>query len=67
MERQLDEEICLFVRDQQAGRFLFNAEALQALGFDLLEVQQRGCRLKQQSALVEKVETSPPVSHTHKS
>jgi hypothetical protein len=31
MERKSDEEICLFVRDEQTGRFLFNAKALRAL------------------------------------
>jgi len=29
MKPKLDEEICLFVRDEQTGRFLFNAEALE--------------------------------------
>jgi len=29
-------EISLFVRDEQNGRFLFNAKALQALGFSLV-------------------------------
>ena len=49
MKPKLDEEICLFVRDEQTGRFLFNAKALRALG--TVEAQQRGVpdlpRLKQ--------------------
>jgi hypothetical protein len=32
VETKSGEEICLFVRDEQTGRFLFNAKALQALG-----------------------------------
>jgi hypothetical protein len=47
------EEICLFVRDEQTGRLLFNAKALQALGINPVEAQQRGYPMKEQSALVE--------------
>ncbi len=36
------EEICLFVRDERTGRFLFNTRALQALGINPVEAQQRG-------------------------
>ena len=46
MRRKSDEEICLFVRDEQTGRFLFNAKALQALGIDPVEAQKRGYPLK---------------------
>jgi hypothetical protein len=37
MERKSDEEICLFVRDEQTGRFVFNAKALRALGINPVE------------------------------
>ena len=46
MDRKSDEEIDLFVRDEQSGRFLFNAKALQALGIDPVEAQKRGYPLK---------------------
>jgi hypothetical protein len=55
MERKTDEEICLFVRDEQSGRFLFNANALRALGINPVEAQQRGYPLKEQAASVETV------------
>jgi hypothetical protein len=51
METKSGEEICLFVRDEQTGRFLFNAKALQALGINPVEAQQRGYQLKDQSAV----------------
>jgi hypothetical protein len=47
MESKSGEEICLFVRDEQTGRFLFNAKAMQALGFDPLQMQERGYLLKE--------------------
>ena len=47
MENKTDEEICLFVRDEQTGRFLFNAKALQALGINPVEAQQRGYPLNE--------------------
>jgi len=56
VERKSDEEICLFVRDEHTGRFLFNAKALQALGINPAEAQQRGYPLQEQSALDEAVE-----------
>ena len=46
MQRKSNEEICLFVRDEQSGRFLFDARALQALGIDPVKAQQRGYPLK---------------------
>jgi hypothetical protein len=55
METKSDEEICLFVRDEQSGRFLFNATALRALGINPVEAEQRGYPLKKQSALAETV------------
>jgi len=47
MERKSDEEISLFVRDEQTGHLRFNAKALQALGIDLMQVQQRGYLLNE--------------------
>lgn len=55
METKSDEEIRLFVRDEQSGRFLFNAKALRALGINPVEAEQRGYPLKEQSALAETV------------
>ena len=46
MQRKSNEEICLFVRDEQSGRFLFDARALQALGIDPVKARQRGYPLK---------------------
>jgi hypothetical protein len=51
------EEICLFVRDEQTGRLLFNAKALQALGINPVEAQQRGYPMKERSALAERRES----------
>ncbi len=59
VDRKSDEEICLFVRDEQSGRFLFNAKALQALGINPVEAQQRGYPLKEQSTLAEAVKDLP--------
>ena len=59
MERKSDEEICLFVRDEQTGRFLFNTKALQALGINPVEAQQRGYALKEQCALAEAAKDFP--------
>jgi hypothetical protein len=53
MERKLDEEICLFVRDEQTGCFLFNAKALQALGINPVEARQRGYPIKEQPTMAE--------------
>ena len=47
MDGKSDEEISLFVRDEQKGRFLFNAKALQALGINPVKAQQRGYPLKE--------------------
>jgi hypothetical protein len=53
VDRKSDEEIDLFVRDEQSGRFLFNAKALQALGIDPVEAQKRGYTLKIAEAVEE--------------
>jgi hypothetical protein len=42
MDRKSDEEIALFVRDEQTGRFLFNDRAVQASGLDPIQLHQRG-------------------------
>ena len=47
MERKSDEEISLFVRDAQTGRFHFNANALHALGINPMQAQQCGYLLKE--------------------
>jgi hypothetical protein len=59
MENKTDDEICLFVRDEQTGRFLYNAKALQVLGIDPVKAQQRGYPLNEQSALAEQVKDFP--------
>jgi hypothetical protein len=56
VEGKSGEEICLFVRDEQTGRFLFKAKALQALGINPVEAQRRGYPTKEQSALAEAAE-----------
>ena len=62
MERKSDDEICLFVRDEETGRLLFNAKALQALGINPEEAQQRGYPMKEQSALAEGAKDSAQIS-----
>jgi hypothetical protein len=56
MKPKLDEEICLFVRDEQSGRFLFNPMALQILGINPAEARQRRYPIKEQCALAEAAE-----------
>ena len=56
VEGKSDEEIYLFVRDERSGRLRFNARALQALGINPAEAQQRGYPVKEQSALSETAE-----------
>jgi hypothetical protein len=53
VERKPDEEICLLVRDPQTRRFLFNAKALQALGINAVEAQERGYLIEERSPLAE--------------
>jgi hypothetical protein len=66
MERKSGEEISLFVRDEQTGRFLFNAKALQALGINPVAAQQRGYPLNGLSAvLAEAVEDVQASGHAH--
>ena len=54
MERKSDEQISLFVRDRQTGRFLYNAKALQALGIKPAEAQERGYPTNERSDFPDK-------------
>ena len=56
MKPKSDEKICLFVRDEHSGHFLFNPMALQILGINPAEARQRGYPIKEQSALAEAAE-----------
>ena len=47
MEGKSSEDICLFLRDEQTGRLLFNARAVHALGLDPAQMQERGYLLKE--------------------
>ncbi len=49
MERKSEEDITIFIRDEQSRRVVFNAKALQALGIDPMEARQRGYCIKEQS------------------
>ena len=42
MERTFDEEIASLFEMHRLGRYMFNAEALKALGIDPVHLQQRG-------------------------
>ena len=53
VKRKPDEEICLFVRDGQTRRFVFNVKALQALGINAVEARQRGYPIKEQPPMAE--------------
>jgi hypothetical protein len=53
VERKPDEEICLFVRDGQTRRLLFNVKALQPLGINAVEARQRGYPIKEQPPMAE--------------
>jgi hypothetical protein len=53
VERKPDEEICLFVRDRQTRRFLFNLKALEVLGINAVEAWQRGYLIKEQPPIAE--------------
>jgi hypothetical protein len=47
MEIKSQEEISLFVRDEETCRILFNARALLVLGIDPVLAKQRGYPLKE--------------------
>ena len=42
MQRNSEDQIALFVRDERTGRRAFNAKALRALGIDPAEARDRG-------------------------
>jgi hypothetical protein len=46
MQPQLDNQIALFICDETTGRYVFNAQALKALGIDPVEARDRGYSLK---------------------
>ena len=48
-EKNSDEEISFFLRDEQTGRYLFNATAPRALGVNPVQAQQRGYSFKEQA------------------
>jgi hypothetical protein len=60
MDRKSDEEIALFVRDEQTGRFLFNDRAIQALGLDPIQLLQRGYPVCGPKTLAQRPEENPP-------
>ena len=49
MQQQFDNQIALFGRDERTGRYVFNAQALKALGIDPAEARDRGYLLKDES------------------
>jgi hypothetical protein len=53
MEWKSDAEICLFVRDEQTRRILFNAKALQVLGINPVDARQRGYPMTKQLPMAE--------------
>jgi hypothetical protein len=42
MQQQFDNQIALFIRDETTGRYVFNAQALKALGIDPAEARGSG-------------------------
>ena len=42
MQKNPDDQIALFVRDETTGRRAFNARALEALGIEPAEARDRG-------------------------
>jgi hypothetical protein len=53
METKSHENICLFVRDEQTRRIVFNAKALQVLGIDPTQARERGYPMDEQSTIPE--------------
>ena len=51
MPQKPDNQIALFIRDEKAGRYAFNAKALIALGLDPKEARERGYPLKEPEEL----------------
>ena len=42
MQKKSNNQLALFIRDEQSGRLAFNAQALRALGVDPAEARDRG-------------------------
>ena len=40
MQKKSDNQLALFIRDEQSGRLAFNAQALRALGVDPAEARE---------------------------
>jgi hypothetical protein len=53
METKSQENICLFVRDEQTRRIVFNAKALQVLGIDPIRARERGYPMEEQNTMAE--------------
>jgi hypothetical protein len=49
LQRQFDNQIALFARNERTGRYVFNSQALKALGIDPAEAQDRGYQLEDES------------------
>ena len=49
MQQQFGNQIALFIRDETTGRYVFNAQALKALGIDPTAARDRGYSLKDES------------------
>ena len=45
MQEKPNEQVSLFVRDRITGRYLFNPEALLALGINPADAQERGYQI----------------------
>jgi hypothetical protein len=65
MQQQFDNQIAL--RDERTGRYVFNAQALKALGIDPAEARNRGYLLKDESgsAALSRVQVPPPQNPPH--
>jgi len=63
MPKHLYDQITLFIRDEETGRYAFNAKALRALGVDPAVARELGYPLKDseesESSLVLKSELWP--------
>jgi hypothetical protein len=45
MQEKANDQVKLFIRNQSIGRHMFNPEALQALGINPAEAQERGFQI----------------------
>jgi hypothetical protein len=53
METRSDQNICLFVRDEQTRRIVFNTKALQVLGIDPIRARERGYPTEEKNTIAE--------------